>query len=71
MVVAGRRAAGIGVLDHAGRRLAELEHDARGGVEIEQVGEGQLLALQDRAARRAPPRGARLYHAAGWCGFSP
>ena len=56
-VVAGRRAAGIGVLDHARRRLVELEHDARGGVEIEEIGERQLFALQDR--RRAE-RGRRI-----------
>ena len=38
---------GIGVLDHRGGRLFELEDDARGRVEVEEIGEGELLALQD------------------------
>jgi hypothetical protein len=44
---AGRCAARIRVLDDRRGRLTELEDDARGGIEIEQVREGQLLALQD------------------------
>ena len=48
---AGRDTTRIGVLDHGGGRLAELEHDAGGGVEVEQVGEREFLALQNR--RRA------------------
>ena len=56
----GRGAARIGVLDDDGRRLAELEHDARGGIEIEQVRVRQLLALEHgrrrRGRRRHPPR---------------
>ena len=48
---AGRDTTRIGVLDHRGGRLAELEHDAGGGVEVEQVGEREFLALQNR--RRA------------------
>ena len=67
---AGRRAARVGVLDDGGGRLGELEHDARGRVEVEQVGERQLLALQD--VHRAKARRARApYQAAFWCGFSP
>ena len=58
------------MLDDHGRRLVELEHDARGGVEIEQVRVRQLLALQDR--RRAEPAGAgrdgRRYQAAADAG---
>ena len=53
---AGGDAARVGVLDHRGGRLVELEHDARGGVEIEQVGVRQLLALQHlRVAEAVPP----------------
>ena len=51
---ARRRAARVGVLDDHRRRLAELQHDARRGVEVEQVGERQLLALEHRPARRGP-----------------
>ncbi len=51
---AGRRAARIRVLDHRRRRLGELEHDARGRIEVEQVRVRQLLALQHGAPRRAP-----------------
>ena len=47
----GRRTARIGVLDDGGCRLAELEHDAGSGIEIEQVGVRQLLALQQRVRR--------------------
>ena len=43
----GGHAARIGVLDDRRRRLVELERDAGGGVEVEQVGVGQLLALLD------------------------
>ncbi len=42
----GGRTARIRVLDDRGRRLAELEHNARGGVEIKQVRVRELLALE-------------------------
>jgi hypothetical protein len=41
-----RTAAGIVVLDHAGRRLSVLRHDRLGGVKIEQIVVGQLFAVQ-------------------------
>ena len=43
------------MLDHRGGRLVELEHDAGRGIEVEQVGERQLFALQNR--RRTQARG--------------
>ena len=45
--VAGRNPARIGVLDHDGRRFGELERNARGGVEIQQVRKRQFLPLMD------------------------
>ena len=51
-------AARVRVLDHHGRRLVELERDARGSVEVEQVGVRQFLALQDGG--RTEARGRRL-----------
>ena len=42
------------MLDDRRRRLVELEHDARGGVEIEQVRVRELLALQHCASPRPP-----------------
>ena len=57
-VAAGGRAARVGVLDDGRRRLVELEHDARRRVEVEQVRERQLLALQDRRPRRSPCAGS-------------
>ena len=45
--VAGRNPARVGVLDHDSRRLGELERNARGGVEIQQVRERQFLPLMD------------------------
>ena len=44
----GRRgdSAGIGVLDDDGRRHVELQHGFVGGVRVEQVIEGELLAVQ-------------------------
>ena len=63
-------AARIGVLDDHRGRLVELERDARGGVEIEQVRVRQLLALVDLP--RAPsPRAWPRIPRAFWCGFSP
>ena len=71
---AGGGAARVGVLDHRGRRLVELQHDARGGVEVEEVRERQLLALQHRrrpeprgrsTARTTPPAGAGSRRSAG------
>ena len=55
---AGRHAARVGVLDHRGGRLAELEHDARGRVEVQQVGVRQFLALQEH---RGAEGGRRLF----------
>ena len=57
-VAAGGDAAGIRVLDDHRGRLVELERDARGRVEIEQVRERQLLALMHDGAAE-PARAAR------------
>ena len=67
--VARRGAAGVGVLDDDGRGLGELGGDPRGGVEIEQVGVRELLALQH--GRAAKPLVRSRVPRAGWCGFSP
>ena len=60
------------MLDHDGRRFGELERNARGGVEIEQVRKRQFLALMDigrgetMTSRTGPQwRLAGGYHAAG------
>ena len=51
---AGRDAARIRVLDHHRGRLVELQRDARGRVQIEQIRERQFLALMhDGAAKPA------------------
>ena len=47
------RAAGVGVLDDGRCRLGELERDTRGGIEVEQVGERQFLALQHLSGAEA------------------
>ena len=51
-----RDAAGIRVLDDGRRRLGELEDDARGRVEVEEVRVRELLALQDRRGAKPPIR---------------
>ena len=68
---ADRRAARVGVLDDHRGRLVELEHDARGRIEIEQIGVRQLLALKHVGGAEAGRPGRAAYQAAGWCGFSP
>ena len=51
-------------------RLGELERDARGGVEVEQVGVRQLLALvRLPLIRQFGP--CPWTQCAFWCGFSP
>ena len=59
IVVAGRDAAGIGVLDHHGGRLGELERDPQRGVEVEQVRVRQFLALMHLPRAAACPAAAR------------
>ena len=56
--VAGGGAAWVRVLDHHRGGLVEFQHESRGRVQIEQVGVGQFLALQDR--RLAQAGGGRL-----------
>ena len=51
---------GIRMLDDGRRRLAELQHDACSGVEIEQVRVGQLLALQHACGAEARRRLLRV-----------
>jgi hypothetical protein len=60
----------VGVLDHRGGRLVELEDDAGGGIEIEEVRERQLLALQHG---RSAETGGRIKRIPGGrlMGFSP
>ena len=53
---AGGGAAGLVCLITAAAGSLELQHDARGGVEVEQIRERQLFALQHRAAHRARGR---------------
>ena len=50
---ADRGAARVRVLDDGRGRLVEFEHDAGGGIEIEQVRVRQLLALQDGRIAKA------------------
>ena len=61
---AGRGAARIRVLDDDGGGLVELQHDARGSVEIQQIRERQLLALAAPSRRPGRRGGRRAYHAA-------
>ena len=57
---------GLVCLITAAGRLGELEHDARGRVEIEEVGVRELLALQDgRGAERAARPARRTRRRAG------
>ena len=45
--MAGRGAARVRMLDDDGSGFFELENDARGSVEVEEVGERQFLALEN------------------------
>ena len=56
---ADRRPARVRVLHDDGRGLVELEDDPRRGVQVEQVRERQLLALQDRRPAEAGRRRRR------------
>ncbi len=49
----GGDAARIRMLDHDGRRLRKLQRDAGRGVEVQQVGVGELLALEHSGRTKA------------------
>src|SRR5207247_3075114 len=56
--IAGRRPAGVRVLDDDGSRLREFERDPRSRIEVEEVRVRKLLALKDRRLAKPAATGS-------------